>query len=86
MKNEVSFEESLAELERIVHALEEEQLGLDDALERYEKGVALVKKCHARLQETEQRILILTEVEPDGEPALQPFKHEATVRNSSRKK
>lgn len=72
------FEESLAELERIVEALEDGQLGLDEALTRYEEGVALVKLCHARLQQAEQRILLVTRIDPRGQPVLQPFKHEAT--------
>jgi exodeoxyribonuclease VII small subunit len=74
------FEESLADLERLVHDLEDGQLGLDDALARYEQGVALLKLCHGQLRQAEQRILILTGVETDGQPILQPFKHEATVR------
>src|SRR3989442_15865533 len=73
---ELTFEQSLARLEQIVHALEDSQLGLDDALGRYEVGVRLIKECHARLQQAEQRILLLTGVE-EGMPILQTFKHEA---------
>lgn len=75
-----SFEESLTELEQVVRDLEGGQLGLDDALARYERGVALVRHCHERLQQAEQRILLVTRVEADGEPVLQPFRHEATAR------
>jgi exodeoxyribonuclease VII small subunit len=78
------FEDALAELERVVRDLEEGQLGLDDALSRYERGVALVKHCRTRLQNAEQRILMLASVDPDGEPALEPFRHEATVTSSPR--
>lgn len=74
------FEESLADLERVVAALEDGQLGLDAALAQYERGVALVKVCQARLAAAEQRILLLTGIDGDGQPVLQPFKHEATVR------
>ena len=76
------FEEALADLERIVGALEDGRLGLDDALARYEEGVALVKRCHARLQEAERRILLVTSVEADGRPVLQPFSHEATLKRT----
>jgi exodeoxyribonuclease VII small subunit len=72
------FEQSLAQLEQIVRALEDGQLSLDDALPSYEQGVRLIKDCHARLQQAEQRILLLTGVE-QGEPILQPFKHESTA-------
>jgi exodeoxyribonuclease VII small subunit len=80
MSEERPFEEALAELERLVGSLEEGQLGLDDALARYEEGVALVKLCHERLRQAEQRVLLVTRVEEDGQPALQPFKHEATTK------
>jgi exodeoxyribonuclease VII small subunit len=77
------FEESLAELENVVRDLEDGQLGLDEALARYEQGVGLIKQCHAQLHHAEQRILLLTELESDGQPILQPFKHEATARLAS---
>jgi exodeoxyribonuclease VII small subunit len=77
------FEESLAELESVVRDLEDGQLGLDEALARYEQGVVLIKQCHSQLHQAEQRILLLTGLENDGQPILQPFKHEATARLSS---
>ncbi len=80
--DELSFEQSLVQLEQIVRDLEDSQLGLDDALARYEQGVRLIKECHAQLQQAEQRILLLTGVE-DGTPVLQPFKHEATAPGKS---
>jgi exodeoxyribonuclease VII small subunit len=82
---EPPFEDALAELERVVRDLEEGQLGLDDALARYERGIALVKACRARLQQAEQRIMLLSSVDPDGEPELRPFGHEATAREERAK-
>src|SRR5437868_13987064 len=75
---ELTFEQSLTQLELIVRELEDGSLGLDEALARYELGVRLIKECHARLQQAEQRILLVTGVE-EGQPVLQPFKHEATA-------
>ena len=77
------FEESLSLLEGVVRDLEDGQLGLDEALARYEQGVALIKQCQAQLHQAEQRILLLTGMEGDGQPTLQPFKHEATARVTS---
>lgn len=74
-----SFEQSLLELERVVRDLEDGQLGLDEALQRYEQGVGLIKHCHGKLRQAEQRILLLTGIDEKGAPLLQPFKHEATV-------
>ena len=55
----LTFEESLAELDRIVRELEDGKLGLEDALCRYETGVGLLKRCYTQLQQVEQRILQL---------------------------
>jgi exodeoxyribonuclease VII small subunit len=77
------FEDALEALERIVRELEEGQLGLDDALQRFEEGIGLIKDCHSQLRQAEQRILVLTGVSEDGEPNLQPFKHEATLRKNT---
>ncbi len=74
----LTFEQSLIELERTVRELEDGRLGLDEALARYEMGVGLIKRCYTRLREAEQRILVLTG-DDNGQPILQPFKHEATV-------
>ena len=76
-----SFEDALAELERVVRDLEDGQLGLDEALSQYEQGVALIKQCHGQLGQAEQRILLLTGAESDGQPILQPFEHQATARS-----
>ena len=74
-----SFEDSLSDLEGIVRDLEDGQLGLDESLARYEQGVALLRQCQTQLTQAEQRILLLTGVEADGQPALAPFGHEATA-------
>jgi exodeoxyribonuclease VII small subunit len=75
----LTFEESLIELERTVHDLEDGKLDLDEALTRYEQGVGLVRRCYGQLREAEQRILLLTGVDENNQPILTPFKHEATA-------
>src|SRR5438034_2695138 len=75
-----TFEQSLAELDHIVRNLEDGQLGLEDALARYEIGVGLLKRCYAQLRQAEQRILLLTGMDAEGRPITQLFEHSATVR------
>jgi exodeoxyribonuclease VII small subunit len=75
----LSFEQSLANLESIVRDLEDGQLSLEDALGRYERGVALLKRCYTQLRDAEQRILVLTGVDAEGQPLTQPFEHTATA-------
>jgi len=58
----LSFEDALAELERIVRQLEEGSGKLDDAIRAYERGVALRRHCEAKLQEARERVekIVLT--------------------------
>lgn len=74
-----NFEESMAALEAIVRDLEDGRTGLDDALALHERGVSLLKLCYAKLRQAEQRILVLTGVGEDGQPAVKPFEHSAAV-------
>ena len=55
------FESALAELETIVKTLEDGQLPLEQSLERFERGIALSRFCHSRLEDAERRIELLTE-------------------------
>jgi exodeoxyribonuclease VII small subunit len=75
----LTFEQSLAELDRIVRDLEDGQLGLEEALARYEVGVGLLKRCYGQLRAAEQRILLLTGVDAEGQPVSEPFDHTATA-------
>jgi exodeoxyribonuclease VII small subunit len=53
------FGDALAELEGIVGDLESGRLELEEALERYQRGVALLEACRARLADAEQRVTAL---------------------------
>ena len=71
--DELSFEHSLAELEAVVHDLEEGQFGLTEALARYEQGIKHLKQCYELLQAAERKIELLTGVADDGTPTTEPF-------------
>lgn len=63
---EMTFGAALAELELIVRSLEGGQLELEESLTRYERGVALLRTCHARLGEAQQRVtMLMGEIESD---------------------
>ena len=55
------FESAIAELETIVKRLEDGDLALEKSLELFERGVQLSRFCHAKLEEAERRVEILTE-------------------------
>jgi exodeoxyribonuclease VII small subunit len=75
----LTFEQALAELERIVRDLEDGRTSLEDALRRYEQGVGLLKRCYGQLRLAEQRINELVGVDSAGNPVTRPFDHSATV-------
>ena len=68
----LSFEEALQKLEAIVRDLEGGRIKLDDAVEAYEKAVALKKICEEKLKSAQLKIEKI-EVSPEGEITLQPL-------------
>lgn len=78
-----TFEQALADLERIVHELEDGKIGLEDSLARYEQGVALLKQCYGQLRQAELRIQELVGCDDQGNPMTRPFDHVATVDKKS---
>jgi len=64
------FDERLSELEAIVSQLEEGGMGLEPAIERYQRGIELLKECHHTLAGYRERVEELTR---DAELALKPF-------------
>ena len=67
--NALSFEDALAELERIVRGLEGGQQKLEDAIVCYERGAALRRHCEQKLSEAETRVQAIVE-KADGSLAL----------------
>ena len=63
---QLSFEEAIAALTEIVEKVEHAQIPLQDSLDQYERGMALIKHCRTILQEAEQRIEKITQ-EEEGE-------------------
>lgn len=72
------FELALAELERVVRDLDDGQIGLEEALSRYEQGVKLLKRCYGQLRDAEKRIVELVGVDAAGNVVTRPFEHSAT--------
>jgi len=50
-----NFTESYQEIEEINEWFQGEDIDLDEALKKYERGMELVEKCRERLRETENR-------------------------------
>jgi exodeoxyribonuclease VII small subunit len=69
------FESALARLEEIVKSLEEGDLGLDAALELFEEGIGLSRRCHGKLEQAERRVELLLK-DASGQLEAVPFQTE----------
>lgn len=70
---ELSFEQAVQQLQQMVERMEDEQLGLEEAVACYEQGVALLRHCMTLLRKAEQRIVLLTGVDEEGNPIVEPL-------------
>jgi len=69
-KKDDRFEDQLARLEEIVDRLEDESVGLEEALGLFENGMDLARHCRTRLEEVEQRVTQLLETENGEEEVI----------------
>ena len=53
------YEDALAELEGLVQRMEDGQLPLDQLLDNYRRGAALLELCRSRLAAIEQQVKVL---------------------------
>ncbi|MCC7421338.1 MAG: exodeoxyribonuclease VII small subunit [Planctomycetaceae bacterium] len=82
--NPSNFEQSLAELQRIVADLESGALGLEQSLAQFERGIGLLRQCRTVLEQAEQRIEVLTGVNSQGNPTFAPFDATATAEQQGK--
>ena len=68
----LSFEEALAELEKIVQRLEAGDVPLEDSIRIYERGAALKAHCESKLKAAQLKVEQIV-VGPDGKLRSQPF-------------
>lgn len=68
---EIRFEEALKKLEKIVDALEQGDLSLDEALKKYQEGIELSRICTQRLENAKKKIEMLSK-NKKGEFELKP--------------
>ena len=71
-EKKVSFEKALERLEQIVSQIEGGQVPLEESIEKYAEGMALLKTCRTILDSAEKKIQVLAKGEgqtlvPEGE-------------------
>jgi exodeoxyribonuclease VII small subunit len=69
----MSFEEALSELEKIVRQLESGGADLKSSIDSYERGMTLKKLCEGKLKEAQTKIEKIT-LSADGKVATETFK------------
>ena len=57
--SDLSFEQALAELEKIVKKMESGELSLEDALATHKRGLELARFCQQRLEAAQQQVKVL---------------------------
>ena len=55
-KKKLTFEEALKQLETIAEQIERGTIGLEESIDKYEEGMALVKQCRDILSKAEMKI------------------------------
>lgn len=64
-----SYEDAMAELERLVQGMEAGQLPLDQLLAQYARAGELLRWCRDRLQSVEQQVKVLEDGQLKDMPA-----------------
>jgi exodeoxyribonuclease VII small subunit len=75
--SELSFEQALAELEKIVKKMESGELSLEQALATHKRGLELARFCQQRLEAAQQQVKVL-----EGE-VLKPLGDMGEMQGSS---
>jgi exodeoxyribonuclease VII small subunit len=65
------FEQALAELEALVAKLEQGEVPLEEALQTFERGVALTRQCQTALRTAQQKVEVL--LARNGTEEVAPF-------------
>jgi exodeoxyribonuclease VII small subunit len=58
--DEMTFEQAMAELERVVSQLEHGDVALEASITLYERGAQLKKRCETKLKEAEEKVAAIT--------------------------
>lgn len=62
-KEKLTFEQALEKLEEIVTQIEDGKIPLEESIEKYARGIELIKQCRVILDSAEKKIQILSKGE-----------------------
>jgi exodeoxyribonuclease VII small subunit len=67
------LETSLTEINGLITQMEQGELSLEQSLERFERGIHLIKHCQKVLQDAENKVQIL--IQNNNQDELQPYEN-----------
>mgnify|MGYP000666345252 FL=1 len=67
MSQSKTFESQLQELNQIIEQMEQDDVGLEQSLKLYEKGVKLTRSCQKIIESAEQKIQQLMDQNSESE-------------------
>ena len=76
-----TFENAMKRLEVIVDELEAGELGLDDAIKKFEEGIKLSRFCSKKLDESEKKVSLLLQ-DDEGIVHERPFLAENAAQHT----
>ncbi len=65
--SEMSFEDAMRELEKVVGQLERGDVALENSIQLYQRGAELKKRCEDKLKEAEEKVAAIT-LDAGGQP------------------
>ncbi|SEN33819.1 exodeoxyribonuclease VII small subunit [Palleronia pelagia] len=71
----LSFEDAMAELERVVAKLDSGDVPLEESIALYKRGAALKEHCAQKLKDAEEKVAMITldgQGQPKGTEPLDP--------------
>jgi exodeoxyribonuclease VII small subunit len=80
---EIALEPAMAELAQIVSRLESGQETLDESLAQFERGMALLRVCHRKLDTAAQRIELVTKLSATDEVETVEFDSTSTLQKNT---
>jgi len=72
----------MEKLDAIVRRLEQGGSSLDEALGEYAEAIDLMKFCHKKLEKVERKIEILSGVDAEGNPSVEPLELDDELADS----
>jgi len=74
------FEDELKDLEAIVNQIDSGELSLEESIDAFERGVALVKSLNQKLDEVERKVELLTR-NAEGRLDTAPLDKEVDIKS-----